>query len=252
VAIDIFADTMSGEAENSAATMVPVLRRARIIAKLLDATVLLIHHASKARPEDARGSVAFKGALDVMNAVVQDAKGIALRPIKYKSDPLQKEIRFHIAENILQPGAADAGSTWVETYTRERGAIALAHTLLDIASQGFVTRTELRVALSTAYPEWFGPTVVRNTAADRLTKVIDDCLRNDWAIMKGSRYTRGSRNPHPCRRLISRSSCEHTILPNLWSTGTVQAGPTLGPFMGWPVGVLAGAPLERGRCRPRP
>ena len=197
IVIDIFADTMSGEDENAAATMVPVLRRARIISKLLDATVLLIHHASKARPEDARGSVAFKGALDVMNAVVQDAKGIALRPIKYKSDPLQKEIRFHIADNVLQPGAADAGSTWVVTYTRELGAIALAHTLLDIASQSYVTRTELRVALGTAYPEWFGPTVVRNTAADRITKVIDDCLSNGWAVMKGSRYTIGSKTPPP-------------------------------------------------------
>jgi RecA-family ATPase len=50
IVIDIFADTMSGEDENAAATMVPVLRRARIISKLLHATVLLIHHASKARP----------------------------------------------------------------------------------------------------------------------------------------------------------------------------------------------------------
>lgn len=61
----------------------------------------------------------------------------------------------------------------------------------------FAPPTELRVALEIAYPEWFGPTVVRTTAADRTTKVINDCVSNCWAVVKGSLYTVGSKVPPP-------------------------------------------------------
>jgi hypothetical protein len=104
VVLDIFADATPGEDENAAAVMVPVMRRGRLIGRLLNCAVLLIHHTPKANPKDARGSSAFKGALDVMVSVTQDAKGtITLSPVKFKSSPLRRDLKFHVRDTCSTP-----------------------------------------------------------------------------------------------------------------------------------------------------
>jgi hypothetical protein len=174
IVVDVFVDTVTGD-ENAVATIAPALYRAKVLGRMLGATILLVHHASKARPEDARGSSAFTGAMDVIGAVVSDDRGIRLKVTKHRSAAAGKELRFHIRDALLQHGPAPRSSTGEDSVCNAEAAAELVGRVVrQIADADTpATRSQLLDAVRAERRDWFdGDARERHRGNTRLSRAI--------------------------------------------------------------------------------
>lgn len=188
IVIDVFTDTVVGD-ENSVQTVGPSLYRAKVLGRLTGATMLIVHHASKARPEDARGSSAFNGAMDVIGSVVSDERGIRLKVVKHRSAPAGAEYRFHLRDGVLQTGADPRTGDPLLGGSRQldQDARLVADALRGIAGVGDpATNAELQAALATEC-RGMGSDDPKNrsTASSRRSRAIHHAIQLQYVTVTG-------------------------------------------------------------------
>jgi hypothetical protein len=198
IVVDVFVDTVVGD-ENAVATIAPALYRAKVLGRMLGATILMVHHASKARPEDARGSSAFSGSMDVIAAVISDDRGIRLKVAKHRSAPAGKELRFHVRDGLLQHGPVPR-STMAEdgVFNAERTAELVGRIVRQIADADTpVTRSQLLEAARADRPDWFdGDQKERHRGNTRLSRAIIAAKSSGYIKPKGeNRFVPGAMQP---------------------------------------------------------
>lgn len=96
VVIDTLATGMPGGDENSAKDMGIVMGHVRLLAHVLNAAVLIVHHTTKTSRTVERGSGALLGAVDVsVNVTTKGVRGatvVALEQVKSRNRPLAPQL----------------------------------------------------------------------------------------------------------------------------------------------------------------
>lgn len=169
--IDVLRAAFAGE-ENSSDTMIVVTKTAEILARLTGATVLLVHHSTKADPSELRGSSALAGALDYVGVVSTSAQEVSLRTKFQKDGPADQAFRWRLQEGVLVEGREVTGGRPVEQEVLAPEEY-VARAVREIASDGHgVSRADLHAALQEYGPPHFkgkdhAPRSARNRAINK-------------------------------------------------------------------------------------
>lgn len=100
VIIDIFRDAMRGD-ENDSGEVSRATRNARMFSRALGSAVVIVHHTSKANPNDPRGSSAFEAELDALYITVKTGeRAFRLETRKHREGKFPSG-RFSLIDSML-------------------------------------------------------------------------------------------------------------------------------------------------------
>ncbi|MEW5929209.1 MAG: helicase RepA family protein [Gemmatimonadota bacterium] len=97
IVVDTLSRCFVGEDENSAKSMSLLVGAVDRLRRETGATVLLIHHTNKTGKAE-RGSIALRGAVDMLMAITRSADSITLRCLKMKDAPEFTPMHFRFEE----------------------------------------------------------------------------------------------------------------------------------------------------------
>jgi hypothetical protein len=198
IIIDTFRASFVGE-ENSSGDVSTATTTATALGRMLDAAVVLVHHATKSDPTDPRGSSAFLASLDfmmVMNEKKDDR--VSMTVTKVKNGPAGQSFTWTLVDGVLHDGCHQA---FAPSEGEEAWALAAAEGIRAVAGSGApVARKVLVDQMVAANPSYFDKDYVKDsTARSRVARGINRALERGWLsqVRKGSvdRYLPGPELP---------------------------------------------------------
>jgi len=100
IVIDTMHRNFTGD-ENSAKDIAMLVKHADDLKEQTGATILIVHHSGKSKQSEARGSSAFKAALDVEIKVTNDKGVVTLNNTKMKDSKLFEPLHFKLTTKLL-------------------------------------------------------------------------------------------------------------------------------------------------------
>jgi archaellum biogenesis ATPase FlaH len=100
IVIDTMHRNFTGD-ENSAKDIAVLVKHADDLKDQTGATILIVHHSGKSKQSEARGSSAFKAALDVEIKVTNDKGLVTLKNTKMKDLKLFEPLHFKLTTKLL-------------------------------------------------------------------------------------------------------------------------------------------------------
>ncbi|MEM9752659.1 MAG: AAA family ATPase [Planctomycetota bacterium] len=179
IAIDTLARVTAGGDENNAKDMSLAVEAADQLRHELGATVVLVHHSTKANSKVERGSSALRGAADVMIHVSKSGDYVTLHCEKSKDTEPFRDLTLRM--NVVEVDDEGNTSVWLEPV--EDQDIPKGHPQRTIA-EGNRLRVHKRIEF--AGPNGIGSTdLVKKTGLARST--VTACIRrllDDKKILK--------------------------------------------------------------------
>lgn len=197
IVIDVVRSAIAGD-ENSSEVISRAMVTADLLRRATDATILLVHHESRAGA-GPRGSSAFDAAMDVMASISNDSGTITMKITKHRAAPGGATYCWHLdADGVLRDGRG--GGAVMDVGGVEEDAHTIAHLVRDLAaSDEDVTSSALRRALRSDYAHRFGKDATgKTTTGDRrISRGIDRAKELGWLIFdaKQKRYQPGTPPP---------------------------------------------------------
>lgn len=101
VIIDVFRAATRGD-ENDSGVVSLAMQNARLFAKATGAVVLVVHHTSKERPDDPRGSIAFEAECDALYTVAQRPDKLIVMQTRKHRRGLDLAQGWRIVDGVLE------------------------------------------------------------------------------------------------------------------------------------------------------
>jgi len=100
IVVDTMHRNFTGD-ENSAKDIAMLVKHADDLKDQTGATILIVHHSGKSKQSEARGSSAFKAALDVEIKVTNEKGVVTLKNTKMKDSKLFEPLHFKLTTKLL-------------------------------------------------------------------------------------------------------------------------------------------------------
>jgi hypothetical protein len=206
VVVDTFRGSFVGD-ENASGDVHTAAATAEAVARMLNATVVLVHHTAKQEDGRARGSTAFEGAMDFIASVKKDGdRSVTLTVTKNKAGPTGATFTWHIGSaGVLHEGPALTRQIDETSATiSQRCAQAAVEAVRELAAGNAegVPRRLVNDFLTSTLPALCGTGLNASTARSNKSRGIAHACEKRWlAVHRGKRgaesYVLGPAAPAP-------------------------------------------------------